>query len=146
MDERESIDDLRRQPRRVYDRTVDARDRRAAPVWEDEQRDSFLRLLLDEKKRSLLEVGASTGVDALFFRSHGLQVACVDLSLAMAQRCREKGLSVYVMDASRLAFRPSSFDAVYARNCLVHVPGIELRPALEAIRRVLKPRAVGLEL
>lgn len=135
----ELADQVRRRLRRAYDGAVDARDRRSAPEWENAQRDSFVRLLLAEKKRSVLELGAATGTDSVFFRSHGLSVASTDLSPAMARRCHEKGLDACAMDANRLAFRPDSFDAVYARNCLVHLPASELCQSLQGIRQVLRP-------
>jgi ubiquinone/menaquinone biosynthesis C-methylase UbiE len=43
------------------------------------------------------------------------------------------------MDVTELRFPPSSFDAVYARNCLVHVPATQLPDALAEIDRVLRP-------
>ena len=42
------------------------------------------------------------------------------------------------MDVSDLDFPPEAFDAVYALNCLLHLPGRELPAACE-IRTVLKP-------
>lgn len=124
--------------REIYDGAAAQRERKPAPSWEIEQRDSFLRLLQDEGKKSLLELGAATGGDAAFFAGHGLDVVCVDLSPEMVRRCRAKGLVAHVMDVSALQFQPGSFDAVYARNCLVHVPTAELDTSLHGIARVLK--------
>jgi SAM-dependent methyltransferase len=44
-----------------------------------------------------------------------------------------------VMDFLHLGFPPDSFDAVYALNCLLHVPNADLPAVLEAIRTVLRP-------
>jgi SAM-dependent methyltransferase len=41
------------------------------------------------------------------------------------------------MDVSDLRFPPGSFDAVYAMNCLVHVPRADLPAVLLGIWRVL---------
>ena len=43
------------------------------------------------------------------------------------------------MDISELDFPSEAFDAVYALNCLLHLPGRELPAALRGIRTVLKP-------
>jgi SAM-dependent methyltransferase len=43
------------------------------------------------------------------------------------------------MDFLRLDFPPESFDAVYALNCLLHVPNADLPAVLRTIRAVLVP-------
>ena len=131
--------DVRPRLREIYDQAVDKRERRPPPVWEDEQRDAFLLLLQRENKGSLLEVGAATGADALHFRNNGLEVVCTDLSEEMVRRCRKKALTAHVMDVSDLRFPANSFDAVFAKNCLVHVPKAEWAASLAGIARVLKP-------
>jgi SAM-dependent methyltransferase len=57
----------------------------------------------------------------------------------MVERCRARGLIAHVMDVADLRLPPESFGAVYAMNCLVHVPKAQLRGALEGISRVIKP-------
>ena len=131
--------DVRRLLRDIYDEAVEKRERKSPPVWENEQRDAFLHLLQRENKRSLLEVGTATGVDAVHFQTNGLDVVCTDLSEEMVRRCREKGLAAHVMDVCDLTFPPASFDAVFAQNCLIHVPKAEWPQCLAGIARVLKP-------
>ena len=60
----------------------------------------------------------------------------------MAGLCRQKGLKAYLMDAAKLAFSKSSFDAVYALNSLLHLPKAELPEALKGIHRVLRPQGL----
>jgi SAM-dependent methyltransferase len=43
------------------------------------------------------------------------------------------------MDVAHLRFPPDSFGAVYAMNCLVHVPKARLCEVLAGVRRVLEP-------
>ncbi len=112
---------------------------RAAPAWETAERDNFLELLQREQSTTLLELGAATGSDAAFFKARGFDVVCVDLSPQMVERCRARGLVAHVMDVADLRFPPDSFDAVYAMNCLVHVPKSQLRGVLGRINRVVEP-------
>jgi SAM-dependent methyltransferase len=84
-------------------------------------------------------VGAGTGQDSLFFMTHGLDVVAADLSPRMVERCRSKGVDARVMDVLNLDFSAASFDAVYAMNCLLHVPDADLPAVLERIRAVLRP-------
>jgi len=60
----------------------------------------------------------------------------------MVRLCREKGLTAYVMDFLNLDFPDRSFDAVYALNCLIHVPRKDLPRVLRAIRALLQPEGL----
>jgi SAM-dependent methyltransferase len=53
--------------------------------------------------------------------------------------CRQKGLEARVMDVCALDLPDAQFDAVFALNCLLHLPKAEFPKALGEIRRVLKP-------
>jgi ubiquinone/menaquinone biosynthesis C-methylase UbiE len=130
-------DDLRTRLRESYDRTAQQRDGRTLQAWKVEERQAFLKLLQHEQKHTLLEIGAGAGTDAQGFQERGLTVTCIDLSPAMVDLCRQKGLAAQVMDFAELQFRANSFDAVYALNCLLHAPKVELPDVLREIDRVL---------
>jgi len=132
-------DEVTQALRDAYDRRVKERTARPAPSWETAERDLFLEALQREGITTLLELGAATGADAAFFAARGFDVACVDLSPQMVERCRARGLVAHVMDVADLRLPPNSFGAVYAMNCLVHVPTAKLRGVLEGISRVIEP-------
>jgi SAM-dependent methyltransferase len=115
------------------------RDGRPKEAFKVDERRRFLDLLRDRDAASLLEVGAGPGDDSLYFQEQGQQVLCTDLSPAMVGRCRAKGLSARVADFLTLGVPPASFDAVYALNCLLHVPSLDLPRVLESIGQVLVP-------
>ncbi|GIP34676.1 hypothetical protein J2TS4_38860 [Paenibacillus sp. J2TS4] len=69
-------------------------------------------------------------------------MTCIDLSSEMVRFCKAKGLDAHVMDFYELDFPEGAFDAVYALNCLLHVPNHEMGVVLSGIRRVLKPGGV----
>jgi SAM-dependent methyltransferase len=119
--------------------SAEQRDNTEKEDWKVVERQKFLSLLQKEGKTTLLEIGAGTGKDGIFFQESGLRVVCTDLSPAMIALCRAKGLEAYVMDFLNLDFAPASFDAVYALNCLLHVPGAALPEALQSIRDLLRP-------
>jgi SAM-dependent methyltransferase len=116
-----------------------SRDRREKEAFKVDERRRFLGLLRDREAGSLLEVGAGTGHDSLYFQRHGLRVLCTDLSPAMVELCRAKGLDARVADFLSLQVPAASFDAVYALNCLLHVPTPDLPRVLAAIGEVLVP-------
>lgn len=125
--------------RLAYDRSATRRDTVELPDWKIAERQNFLSLLQGEGKRTLLEIGAGPGHFAAWFRDQGLDVTCADLSPAMVDLCRAKGLRAHVMDFLSLDFLPASFDAVFALNCLLHVPSVDLNRVLTSIHRLLRP-------
>jgi SAM-dependent methyltransferase len=125
--------------RQAYDRSAAERDATGLADWKITEREQFLRLLRAEGKRTLLEIGAGPGHFAAYFRDQGLAVTCTDLSPAMVELCRAKGLNAHVMDFLSLDFPPASFDAVFALNCLLHAPSADLPRVLAAIHRLLRP-------
>jgi SAM-dependent methyltransferase len=125
--------------RETYNSKAAERDTNEIADWKIAERQHFLSLLQAEGKRRVLEIGAGPGKDSLFFKENGLDVTCTDLSPEMVKLCQAKGLTAYTMDFLNLGFPAASFDAVYALNCLLHVPKSDLGRVLENIRRLLKP-------
>ena len=129
--------------RKSYNREeAERRDQAGKEAWKVTERQQFLALLQQEGKRSLLEIGAGTGTDSLFFQENGLDVISTDLSPDMVNLCREKGLNAYVMDFLSLDFPVGSFDAIYALNCLLHVPTHDLSTVLQKICFLLRPNGL----
>ena len=128
------------QLKQAYNHNAEQRDKSEIQPWKDLERERFLSRLQQTNCTTLLEIGAGTGRDSLFFQQNNLIVTSVDISEEMVRLCREKGLSdVHCMDFTRLDFEPSRFDAVYALNCLLHIPKNQIDTVLEQIRNVLKP-------
>jgi len=129
------IDNLRKS----YDSRAEVRDNGNIPAWKIEERANILSLLQKEGKQTLLEIGAGTGWHGKFFQESGLAVVCTDLSPENVRLCQAKGLTAYRMDFMNLEFVEHSFDAVFALNCLLHVPRPDLPQVLGVIRGLLKP-------
>lgn len=125
--------------RTAYDGRAADRDRTDKEPWKLAERDGFLARLRKQGANRLVEIGAGTGQDSAFFQRNGLDVVAVDVSPAMVAHCREKGIDARVMDFRTPDLPPESFDAVYALNCLLHVPNAELPEVLSAIRALLRP-------
>jgi len=123
--------------RLAYDRAADERDSSGPTEWKVAERERFLAILRSEGCATLLEVGAGSGHQGKFFLDEGLQVTCTDLSEENVLRCRAKGLTAEVMDFLSLDFDGQTFDAVFAMNCLLHVPRADFNAALRSIRGVL---------
>ncbi|MPZ49359.1 MAG: methyltransferase domain-containing protein [Dehalococcoidia bacterium] len=125
--------------RQAYDKDAPRRDTAEIEPWKVEERDRFLALMRAEGSETLLEVGSGPGVHGRFFQDEGLNVTCTDLSPEHVRLCREKGLKAEVMDFLSLDFGSRTFDAVFALNCLLHVPHADFVAALMKIHSVIKP-------
>jgi SAM-dependent methyltransferase len=132
-------DELLGSLRSTYDANAAERDAMVRPPWRFAERAAFLDRLRAAGATRLLEVGAGTGQDSAYFRDAGLGVVATDLSPEMVRRCQAKGLEAYVMDFLHLDFPPASFDAVFAVNCLLHVPNADLPAVLASMAAPLRP-------
>ncbi|RIK20377.1 MAG: class I SAM-dependent methyltransferase [Anaerolineae bacterium] len=125
--------------RQAYDNHARERDAAGLEGWKIAERQEFMNLLRAEGKRTLLEIGAGPGHFGAYFRDQGFDVTCTDLSPQMVALCRAKGLRACEMDFLHLDFPPASFDAVFALNCLLHVPSANLAQVLAVVHRLLRP-------
>src|SRR3984957_19075271 len=123
--------------RAAYDGGEQWRDGISKEHWKLAERRAFRDRLAPGAR--LLEIGAGTGQDSSYFKQEGFGVVAADLSAAMVERCRAKGIEAHVMDFLRLDFPAGSFDAVYAMNCLLHVPNHDLPAVLAVVRAILRP-------
>lgn len=125
--------------RDYYERDMARRAEVELSKWKVAVRADFLTLLQAEGKTTLLEIGAGTGKDGAYFQAHGLDVTCTDLSPAMVAACRQRGLKAEVKDFLSLDYEDDSFEAIYAMNCLLHVPNEDMPAVLANLRRLLAP-------
>jgi SAM-dependent methyltransferase len=126
--------------RRSYDARVDEREGAGVEPWKEAERARYLELLRTEGRTALLDIGAAAGIHAEYFAAAGLDVTCIDLSPAMVERCRAKGLAAHVQDVLHLDL-PRRYPAAFAVNSLLHIPPADLPVAFERIRAVLDPGA-----
>jgi SAM-dependent methyltransferase len=131
-------EEISRQLQSTYDGAVERRAATPLELWKVPERAAFLELLLREGRHSLLEIGAGTGLHGRFFADAGLDVVCTDLSAAMVAHCHAQGLVAVQQDFLHLDLG-RQFDAVFAMNCLLHVPREDLPAVLSAIRPTLVP-------
>ena len=135
-------DALKQNLQKAYNQKARHRDASAVENWKLTEQENFLSLLLQEQKQTLLELGAGPGQASALFRARGLNVLCTDFSPEMVKLCRQKGLSALLVDFTALPFAPASFDAIYALNCLLHIPKKEMPHVLAGIAAALKPNGL----
>ena len=141
------MDQLEADLARFYDQDAEDRAVRERDPRRVECQESFARLLLAERRRSILEVGTGPGRDAQAFMAHGLKVSGVDLSAEHVRLCAAAGVEACLASVHHLPFPDDTFDAGWTMSTLIHVPDAEFDAAMREVRRVLtagSPLAVGL--
>ena len=123
----------------TYNRYAGERDKHQIVDWKIKEWANFVALLQEKQKRSILEIGAGPGKDSRFFRESGFEVISTDSSPAMVKLCRQKNLAAIVADFYNPGFAAEQFEAIWALNCLLHVPKKDLPSVLQGLKAVLKP-------
>jgi SAM-dependent methyltransferase len=131
-------DQLKRDLIRTYNRHAAQRDERKIVDWRIAELDRFATLLQQQHKRTVLEIGAGTGIESQIFLSKGFNITSTDQSPGMVKLCHGKGLPAVQMDFYHPGFAYQQFDAIWAFNCLLHVPQKDLLPVLNGIKTILK--------
>ncbi len=100
-----------------------------------------LMALLPEKTGTILDVGCGVGGNVLRLMRHypPSQITGINISPRQIEACKERAPNCHfeVMDATRLTFKESSFDAVISVEAAFHFDTRET--FLREARRVLKP-------
>ena len=105
-----------------YEKHAHQRESSTTDKFKKRERSEFLKLLKEERRKTILEIGCGPGQDAQFFQSQGFQVLAVDNAPTMVRLTAEKGVPAQVLDCYDLDQINETFDAVYTLNCLLHIP------------------------
>ena len=135
-----NIESLKENIKLFYNNEAELRDSKSVKDdWKIIIRQGFCNLLLHEKKKTLLELGAGTGYDSRFFMDNGLRVVAVDISPEMIIKCKDKNLEAYELDFYKVSSLNREFDCVYSINALLHIPKADLYQVLKEIDLILLP-------
>ena len=119
---------------RAYYEEEAARGVRSSPTgFRVRVRDDFIRLLVDEGRSSVLDIGAGPATDGDAFAAAGIRYVGLDLAHGNAVLASRRGLDVVVASLDTPPFAASSFDAMYSMSTLMHVPEALVTDALGAM-------------
>lgn len=131
--------DFKQQLIKAYDQDAKRRDEAEGKRdhWKLDLREKFVRLLNEENKKTILELGAGAGLDAKYFQDQEFDVLATDLSPEMVKMCQKRGLEAKVVDLYELDTLGKAFDGIYSLNVLLHVPRKDLEKTLKIINQTL---------
>jgi predicted TPR repeat methyltransferase len=103
--------------------------------------DAVGRLIDPNQSVDIMDAGCGTGLVGMRLRNRARRLEGIDLSAAMLERCKLKGVydELHQGDlVSFLAEHPNSYDVITCAATLIHFG--DLRPAFEAASRALRHR------
>ena len=124
-----------------YDRHAAAPNIRSHTPRRVECREWFIRLLKDEHRHSVFELGCGTGDEGLEFVRAGLHYCGVDLSGESVRVARAKGLDTSVASGRSLPVPDGTFAAGWTMSTLLHVPNSLIHDVASELVRVCRPGA-----
>lgn len=132
--------DYKQQLIQAYNSDVEGREIRIdyQRTWKDEIRDDFVNRLNSEGKKTILDMGAGSGKDALYFSELGFEVMAIDIADKMVEKCLEKGIDAKLCDLYDVKTLNKKFEAIYSMNVMLHVPRIDLDMVLSNIVEIMK--------
>lgn len=138
---------IRKNLRKVYDELAEywGNDEKLHD-WGDEELKRFADLVKKNggkampAGRQVLELGCGSGVQSKQLSDLGLEVVGIDISPNMVLEARKRApkANFLVGDIATVRFPKVSFDGIYARASLLHIPKELIPKVFEAINKMLK--------
>lgn len=90
--------------------------------------------------QSALDVGCATCIDYPLFKTAGIKYTGVDITEKFIEHAKKlhPGVDAKYGDAFKLPFQDSSYDSVYCKDLLEHLPPDEYKKVITEMRRVTK--------
>lgn len=108
--------------------------------WGDEELKKFVRLIKERGGKEVLELGCGSGVQTKQLLDQGLKVLGIDISpnMIIEAKKRAPGGQYLVGDIANVVFDDNTFDGIYARASLLHIPKELIPKVFVAINKMLK--------
>lgn len=109
--------------------------------WGDKELKRFAEYIKSNNGREVLELGCGSGVQTKLLLSLGLSVVGIDISPNMISEAKKRAPKgdYLVGDIATVGFAKDSFDGVYARASLLHIPKKLIPKVLKSINKMLRP-------
>src|SRR3989344_1428471 len=109
--------------------------------WGEDDLVKFAKLV--GKGAKVLDLGCASGFQSQLLKDLGLKVVGLDLSPKMiaAAKKRVPGVKFVVGDMTNMTFK-STFNGVYARASLLHIPKKLVPKVLKSVHKVLKDNGI----
>jgi ubiquinone/menaquinone biosynthesis C-methylase UbiE len=94
---------------------------------------------------SLLEIACGIGVEYPTYKAKGVNYFGVDITPKFIEEAQKRGVPCQLADALKLPFPDKSYDTVYVKDLLVHLPPGDWKTVLSEMARVSCNRVIVLD-
>lgn len=101
--------------------------------------------LVKTTSRSILDVGCGIGLDYWFYKDTGVKYLGVDVTPKFVEEAKRRGVPCQLGNVLKLPFKKDSWDTVYCKDLLIHLPPGKWRTALSEMVRVARKQVITLE-
>lgn len=108
--------------------------------WGGADLKKFAQMVKANGGKAVLDLGCGSGVQTKQLLDEGLDVLGLDISRKMIEEAKNRAPNGKFMvgDMTNLTFETNSFDGVYARASLLHIPKDKTKSVLKNIAKILK--------
>ncbi len=112
--------------------------------WGDEELKRFADLVKRNGGKEVLELGCGSGIQSKQLLDLGLEVVGIDISPNMVLEAKKRApkANFLVGDIATVTFSASTFDGIYARASLLHIPKEMIPKVFESINKMLRDGGV----
>jgi len=126
----------------LYDKYASEYEEKTQDYIEKYIKEDFDLFLQNLKGKKILDLGSGPGRDSIRFKQKGFHPVCIDISKAMVDLCKSKGLEAYEMNMENLDFEDASFDGIWAYTSLLHLSKSKIKNVLKKIYDILKTEGI----
>lgn len=108
--------------------------------WGGADLKKFAQMVKANGGKAVLDLGCGSGVQTKQLLEEGLDALGLDISRNMIEEAKKRApLGKFMVgDMANLTFETNSFDGVYARASLLHIPKDKTKSVLKNIAKILK--------
>ncbi len=126
----------------TYDKYASEYEEKTKDYIEKYIKKDFDLFLQNLRGKRILDLGSGPGRDSIRFKQRGFHPVCIDISKAMIELCKNKGLEAYERDMENLDFEDASCDGVWAYTSLLHLSKLKIKNVVDEIRDILKTKGI----
>lgn len=106
---------------------------------------SKIATFVKQHSKSILDVGCGVGWEHEYYKDSGVKYLGVDITKRFIKECKRRKIPARHGDVLNLPFKDQSFDTVYCKDLLLHLPVGLWRKALGEMVRVARKHVITLE-
>lgn len=126
----------------VYDDLAADWGSRSTDSWGLDYLNKFAELAKREGAEKILDMGCGAGIQSKILCEKGFEMTGIDLSPKMIEVAKKRlpKANFVVGDITDMPFKANSFDAIFAKDCIFHMPKKLVPKLLNSVNRLIEDK------